>query len=56
MFVTSPVDRLHARARGRLLQGPARSVHELSRGGSAAGVVDAMTVAAVQALERGGDT
>jgi phosphate acetyltransferase len=48
---------MHERARavGPLLQGPAQPVHDLSRGGSTDDVLDAMAVAAVRALERGGD-
>ena len=55
--MSSPLDRLHERARvvGRRLQGLAQPLHDLSRGGSTDDVLDAMAVAAVQALERGGD-
>ena len=55
--MSSPPDRLHPRARavGPLLQGLAQPVHDLSRGGSPDDVPDAMAVAAVPALERGGD-
>ena len=44
-----------ARAVGPLLQGLARPVHDLSRGCSPDDVLDAMAIAAVQALESGGD-
>lgn len=59
--MSSPLDRLRerragARAVGPLLQGLARPVHDLSRGCSPDDVLDAMAIAAVQAVERGGET